>query len=533
MLYSSIKMNFLMEKICQIKSITMAGLFEGQLSSSEDEGSNEPQSFLFENNRVYLANDLMVFDRPFFVGCIGKIRSIPTKKNIPENLFWYATYSDKTEKWKESTKENKRAKLLIHQDWVRSNLPKFTGDQTKYKYKPLPPLVILSEEEKFRDGDGNIYEVEVRGTRSKDGIRFKLKDIQRVFEMEDLDHHIARMVDKEEYEIFLSSSPTKKVETVGLLDKNIGGKSTAIFISYNGLLKVIFSARSGTAYRFQDWVGRVIYTAHLGTDEERFDLALDMVGVNANIVKKVFDTCVTKVPCIYLFRIGLIKDMRKFYPELKEFTSGILYKFGMTDSLHRRLIEHIKDYGSLNGSTFKLVLWSPINQKCISRAETDLSHFLDDAKVPFLGHDEIVGLTREDMVGVKAKFTDIYNTFGIVTEMAKIMTKNDKLVESQRYQKILLKEKDSRIAELNREISSYIDQLKQSKVQLKQANIREVSQTNTLKQHKKRKNLRQKERLRFARRFEKLSEEVKAEVTLLFRNLSLLETTPPTTDDSE
>jgi phenylalanyl-tRNA synthetase alpha subunit len=86
---------------------------------------------------------------------------------------------------------------------------------------------------------------------------------------------------------------------------------------------------------------------------------------------------------------------------------------------------------------------------------------------------------------------------------------------------------------LNREISSYIDQLKQSKVQLKQANIREVSQTNTLKQHKKRKILRQKERLRFARRFEKLSEEVKAEVTLLFRNLSLLETTPPTTDDSE
>ena len=83
----------------------MAGLFEGQLSSSEDEGSDEPQSFLFENNRVYLANDLVVFDRPFFVGCIGKIRSIPTKKNIPENLFWYATYSDKTEKLETLIKE--------------------------------------------------------------------------------------------------------------------------------------------------------------------------------------------------------------------------------------------------------------------------------------------------------------------------------------------------------------------------------------------------------------------------------------------
>lgn len=296
-----------------------------------------------------------------------------------------------------ASKENKRAKLLIHEDWARSNLPKFTGDQTKYKYKPLPPVIELSEEEKFRDDDGNVFEVEVRGTRSKDGIRFKLTDIQRVFEMEDLYSHIQRMVDRNEYEIFCSSSTT---QLAVLLEQNIGGKSTSIFISYNGLLKVIFASRSGTAYRFQDWATGVIYTAHLGTEEERFDLALDMAGVNANIVKKVFDTCVTKVPCIYLFRIGLVKDMR-FYPELKNFTNGILHKFGMTDSLHRRLTEHMKDYGRLNGSTFKLVLWSPINEKCISKAETDLSHYLEDYKIPFLGHDEVVRLTREDMCGVK------------------------------------------------------------------------------------------------------------------------------------
>ncbi|MEK6822959.1 MAG: hypothetical protein AABY13_03950, partial [Nanoarchaeota archaeon] len=109
-----------METSLIIYLIIMAGLYEGQSSSSEDEGSDEPQSFLFENNRVYLANDLVVFDRPFFVGCIGKIRSIPTKKNIPENLFWYATYSDKTKKWMVANKVNTKAKLLIHQDWVHS-----------------------------------------------------------------------------------------------------------------------------------------------------------------------------------------------------------------------------------------------------------------------------------------------------------------------------------------------------------------------------------------------------------------------------
>lgn len=64
----NLKLIFFLKNTIKIKSITMAGLFEGQSSDEENEGSNEPQSFLFENNHVYLATDLVVFDRPFFVG---------------------------------------------------------------------------------------------------------------------------------------------------------------------------------------------------------------------------------------------------------------------------------------------------------------------------------------------------------------------------------------------------------------------------------------------------------------------------------
>jgi hypothetical protein len=36
--------------------------------------------------------------------------------------------------------------------------------------------------------------------------------------------------------------------------------------------------------------------------------------------------------------------MKKHYPEdLKDHRNGIIYKFGMTKSLHRRLMEHIKE----------------------------------------------------------------------------------------------------------------------------------------------------------------------------------------------
>jgi hypothetical protein len=144
--------------------------------------------------------------------------------------------------------------------------------------------------------------------------------------------------------------------------------------------------------------------------------------------------------------------MLKYYPELKKYRSGMLFKFGMTISLHRRLIEHIRDYGRLRESCLKLSQWSPINEKCISKAETVLSRYFNDKKVPFQGHDEIVILSRTDMTEVKAKYMEIYNTFGIVTEMVKILAKNDKLVENYKYQKLMLREKDARINELNHQI---------------------------------------------------------------------------------
>lgn len=100
------------------------------------------------------------------------------------------------------------------------------------------------------------------------------------------------------------------------------------FLTYNGLLKVIFRSNSGIGYRFRKWATKVVYTAHLGTDEQRFEQALDIAGVNATLVKQVFDTC---VPCVYLFCIGRVSNMRKYYPELKEFRTG------MTKSLHRKV----------------------------------------------------------------------------------------------------------------------------------------------------------------------------------------------------
>lgn len=416
----------------------------------------EPQSFEYNGEEVYNLDDLIQFDQAYFYGCLKRKRDVLTKKKISDCDYFYAKITKKG--WEESTESYSRAKILVTSEWTKSNVTKFLdksekkSTSTEIILREAPPLLELEEHEKFRDVADNVFEVEVRGVREEDKIYFKAVDIEKLFEMENLIKNIVHEFKVvEDYDKFILSSTRTNYVNGSEEPKRI--KRT--FFTYNGLLKVIFRSNSGTGYCFRKWATKVIYTAHLGTEEQRFEQALDIAGVNATLVKQVFDTCVTQVPCVYLFYIGRVSKMLKYYPELKEYRTGILYKFGMTISLHRRLIEHIRDYGTLQESNLKLSQWSPINQKCISKAETSLSRYFKDKKVPFQGHDEIVILSRTDMVDVKAKYMEVYNTFGIVTEMAKIMTKNDKLVENHKYQKMLLQEKDARIVELNREIDGY------------------------------------------------------------------------------
>ncbi|ADO00420.1 hypothetical protein WIV_gp077 [Wiseana iridescent virus] len=388
----------------------------------------EPQSFEYCGALVYNLEDLIQFDQAYFYGCLTRKREVLIKKKISDCNYFYAKITKKG--WESSSENYSRAKILIKSDWVKSNVTKFVD---KYKKKSAstqlilreaPPILELEEHEKFRDEAGNLFEVEVRGVREEDKIYFKATHIEKLFEMNNLVNDIRLKQTsyklKEDYVLFLIVKNSIS-SLVGTEEKEKRVKRT--FFTYNGLLKVIFRSNSGTGYRFRKWATKVVYTAHLGTEEQRFEQALDIAGVNATLVKRVFDTCVTQVPCVYLFYIGRVSKMLKFYPELKPHRTGMLYKYGMTKSLHRRLIEHIKIYGVLKESELKLSQWSPINQKFISKAETSLSCFFEDRKVPFQGHDEVIILSRTDMASVKNKYTDVYNTFGIVTEMAKIMTK--------------------------------------------------------------------------------------------------------------
>jgi very-short-patch-repair endonuclease len=294
--------------------------------------------------------------------------------------------------------------------------------------REAPPILELEEHEKFKDDEGNVYEVEVRGVREKDKIFFKASDIEELFKIENLVYNIkreGRYINKEDYETFLVRQEDHRAKRV---------KKT--FITYSGLRKVLCTSRS----------------------------------IDPKFLKMFSNNTVLK-------ELGMNLDVRYLYKE-QETISKIVDSF--------KEEETIKQFSVLG---YRIDLYFPEYRLAVECDEYGHSD-----------RDAIYESTRQREITKELDCTFIrYNP--------------DK--------------PNFNIFEVESTILTHIDQLKRS-------NTREDnSLTNTLKQHKKKKNLRQKERRRFARRFEKLSEEEKAIVTTLFEGLSLLETSPPTTDDSE
>jgi hypothetical protein len=102
-----------------------------------------------------------------------------------------------------------------------------------------PPLLELTENDKFVDDDGNVFEVEIRGERHGDKVRFRGRDVERVFEMENLVNSVQRShtdyVENEDYEILL---------VTGALKYTKGGHKLRLYFTYQGLNKVINRSRS-------------------------------------------------------------------------------------------------------------------------------------------------------------------------------------------------------------------------------------------------------------------------------------------------
>jgi hypothetical protein len=107
------------------------------------------------------------------------------------------------------------------------------------EYSELPNLLILNNDEKFRDMNGNVLEIEVRGTKKHNLCYFKVKDIGMVFGMPNIQPVItnSKCYDRNiDYKCFIKC--TKEI------DDHRNRNSKYLFLTYLGLQKTINTNRN-------------------------------------------------------------------------------------------------------------------------------------------------------------------------------------------------------------------------------------------------------------------------------------------------
>jgi hypothetical protein len=294
----------------------------------------------------------------FFLGAKARyIRRIVEKQNIPADAYIYA--AKQGDKWIASTHTYKRAKLLLERGWVQLNIQ---GNDQEEKYQPCPPAIDLLDTDRFRDDNGKLFEVKIVGERSENGCFFKAVDISSAFGVPNLRASLLNIEGNykrgRDYRTFDCSKRCGEDSTYTVAN------TLQTFLTFDGLLRVLYSSRTGNANEFRKWCTSVLFRSTFGAPDEKRELAEDILDLPSKTLKNVLSKSATDIPVIYLFRV---------YPPNSP--SRAFYKFGRTCNFKRRADELKRKFKEMNLAD-ELELFSYVDSKYIFQAEAALKSSL-------------------------------------------------------------------------------------------------------------------------------------------------------------
>ena len=404
------------------------------------------QAFPIDNTGklYYNMKDLYDNNPTFFYGCTVKKRLIIKKKNIPESEYVYANLLARTKEWNLSDENCKKAQLLFTKEWVDKyyfrelptpssspvlvptptvvmvpslieqpeierieRIERIEEEKEEAVIENAPPILELEVEEKFRDTDGNIIEIETRGEKQMDKIFFRVKDVMKVFNMPKLNDtltHKGSGYDKgTDYVRFnRSGNPGSNKPT----DTNKKPKKS-LYLTYTGLLRVLFVSKNNNAEKFTQWATMKLFTIQLGTKEAKEILGTDILNIKLENYRAVFGKYSQQFPCIYLLSLGKVGALRETFGISSEINNDLtVYKYGFTCDIKRRLGEHNKDYGKMANVNVELELFNYIDLKYTSEAESDIRDIFEtyNTVLDISGRNELVTLNAKQFDRIKKEY---------------------------------------------------------------------------------------------------------------------------------
>ena len=277
-----------------------------------------------------------------------------------------------------------------------------------------------------------MIDIETRGERKVDCIYFKVKDVMVGFKMDNLDDNIldkkrGGYIEDNHYKYFNCKKPGKDGKKSDKIKKEL-------FLTYEGILRVLFASHSPNVKPFIKWATEKLFTLQMGTLTQKEDLVSSVLGVNAKVIKEVFNADRNTLPCVYLFTLNTVKELRTSMNIDNTFTDdSVVAKFGFTKHLSRRTGEHITKYGKILNVNLKLKHYSYIDPQYMSDAEKDIKDSMTAFKINFNyeNEDELVIIPKELLKMVDQQYDYIGKKYmghisELITKIKELEDKNEK-----------------------------------------------------------------------------------------------------------
>ena len=339
---------------------------------------------------------------------VGKKHFVSTSKNTRAIPYVTETYAkewiydvDKIIKHREELNIAKQEKLKINIMETRIKRKQF--DETNLK--PLPYIVEIEEHERFKDADGNIFHIEMRGEKTHEGLFFKALDFDK------LDITTRRVYDRitdttsayeyDEHYVFFEDPSTKN----HLTPKKV------LYITVNGLTKLFMCSRNPKKTHDVNSVNTWI-TILLSSRQEKEEIAARCIGISLENMRAFARTCTSSLHGVYLFAIGKVSDLSSdfVFDDTKHKPDHIVYKYGYTKNMNDRYLNHVNKYSKLVGViALEHKLFASIDECYLSKAECFVKHYFQSSGY-ILSHStekELVVIPMKDMHLIKKLYGNV------------------------------------------------------------------------------------------------------------------------------
>lgn len=246
------------------------------------------------------------------------------------------------------------------------------------EYPPAPAVIEDEDLVFFKDDEGIEHSVLMRGERTRQGIYFKLKDVERVFEMK----RATEIVQSDET-VYAAGRDYQWFVLPKHKDLEVG-RSKELYLTYSGLKHMIESSQSGVGYKFKEWIDELVFAAAFGTVDQKAKAFSRSLNIDADHLKAIMRKTDGEISCLYLIDIKQTKDGKR------------VFKYGYTKHLRSRFREHMLKYGD----DIELIKFSFVPEMNLSKSETMIRGITKPFAYECEGENELIALTDQELESV-------------------------------------------------------------------------------------------------------------------------------------